>query len=537
MSNAAIQSKYNTIQSDYNSITTAIQKFTNDLNGAAFTTYIGNITQAVKTYITDITNFDATVSTTLASDITAVNKEATTLSGYPRGTPNSKVTTCLTQLTAAINKLHANVNSFIIQFLSSGRTATTAAATSTATAAAGSMPYSSNDQLDPSNGYIIAVPLKKNVINQNTYTATGILYDNTNPNYNPNGKYVISCSSYSDASHNSFNAFNGSKTLSWMCNNVKNSSANIAIGQTKYTQDPYSGEVMSAYVGGGGINVSTNVVGETLPIAGEWIQITLPYSIYLQKYSILTPSNSFPRIFYVLGSSDNGKTWDIAQLCSLVSKPPVVCNGVAVDPNEYMSSNYRPLKSYSTYRLVINQAADNISSVTINQWNLWGTIVNITETFTNLSTRNISMNRQLSYFNIDEHIQQYSLVGTVRPVVVEGLTDAELLSANTVSTTYLANSERNGNIYTNLNANMKALSNDPKYNFKTNTVTTDSGVYSMTGNALTGNTVALKTHVKTMTEVMGDDNRLKDNQQQMLFSLGIVCLATLLIVALSVAKE
>jgi hypothetical protein len=224
-------------------------------------------------------------------------------------------------------------------------------------------------------------------------------------------------------------------------------------------------------------------------------------------------------------------------MCSLVSKPPVVCNGVAVDPNEYMNSNYRPLKSYSTYRLVINQAADNISTVTINQWNLWGTIVNITESFANLSTRNISMNRQLSYFNIDEPIQQYSLVGTVRPVVVEGLTDAELLSANTFATTYLSNAETTGQIYGNVLTTMIALSEDPKYNFKANTVTTDSGVYSMTGNALTGNTVALKTHVKTMAEVMGDDNMLKDNQQQMLFGLGLVCLTTLLIIAVSVAKE
>jgi hypothetical protein len=292
-------------------------------------------------------------------------------------------------------------------------------------------------------------------------------------------------------------------------------------------------------MGGGTSKISTNVVGETLPITGEWIQIAFPYAFYLQKYSILTPpinkqKNTYPRILYVLGSnsdvnSSSEMNWDIVQICYLTSSPAVPYTGVAVDPNDYMNTNYKPIQSYSVYRLVIHQAADNVSTVEINQWNLWGSIVNNPETFTNLSSSTISMSREITYFNIDERKNNYSLAGTVQvSPIVEGFGNSDLTLGNNIVTNYNAVQGSYDDIVS-VTGNLRG---NPAYNYKSDQVYANDGTYSMSGNS-----VVFSPHVKTVAEVMSADTHLREAQQQMLFGLGIICMTSLLILAFSVAKE
>jgi hypothetical protein len=129
---------------------------------------------------------------------------------------------------------------------------------------------------------------------------------------------------------------------------------------------------------------------------GEWIQVNLPYQIYLQKISLLTPiikNNyyTYPRVMILLGANPSSVggdvedgTWNTLQTFFLTNIDQPQYTGSAIDPNELLGKTMtQPLNKYSCFRLVFVQAADYIGHVSVNQWNLWGT-VNRVENFTTL---------------------------------------------------------------------------------------------------------------------------------------------------------
>jgi len=150
-----------------------------------------------------------------------------------------------------------------------------------------------------------------------TTVVDGIYYDNSNPDYTPNGNYIATSSSYRWQGNKVHNIFNGTTTDKWISDFFPNEDYDEnTFPHPKYTQTPYSGETPSTYQGGGHVKTKfITVVGSgynTTSHSGEWVQIQLPYKIYLYRYSLLTPRlpsgiNSFPKKFIVVGSND-GKT-------------------------------------------------------------------------------------------------------------------------------------------------------------------------------------------------------------------------------------
>jgi hypothetical protein len=545
-------------------------------SSAKFPTAIQTLKDSINQLFISADVYNSTFTKTFAKDISAINGYMTTLSGYSYNTNSNTITNTSNQLSQAIIQFQANMDDAIVSKLSSQLSSTQmqlqanmdAAAAAAAIAARAAIPiHSINDQIDLSNnGYILIAPLKFNTIDSNVYMATGIYYDNNIPNYNPNGQYKFSASSYSDASHQVYNVFNGGTTKSWQCN-TKNSSLllnNTGGAGTKYTQDPYTGSAPSAYTGGGSISTkySTNLIGQSKGVAGEWIQIDLPYSIYLTKYSLLTPtmpidvSNSpnpnkytFPRILYLLGSNDKTEivsNWNICQICYLTADnlQPILCNGVAVDPIKYSNSNYSPLHAYSKYRLVINQAADNISTVAITQWNLWGTMNN-QESFTNLSTSYINRNMNpntnsgLAYFNIDDRRNQYSLANSTDSILL--LNSMTKKNSNVVTTDHIVEGFTDDDVatwgntyaYTRLAATMNDNGNNDIYDICANTLKIKNTMYTIDSNGIyTPSTIP-----PTLADGMKQDVILAETQQTMIIALGGVCLCTLLILAISIAID
>ena len=107
-----------------------------------------------------------------------------------------------------------------------------------------------------------------------------------------NGSYIVRTSSFKDDSTQPYNIFNNDNSI-WCCG-VKGSSKNLDDKTYNYKNNPYNDAVPSSFVGGENSSESLTYWGtvvnkiqdKTDTIYGEWIQIQLPYPIYLSKYKI-----------------------------------------------------------------------------------------------------------------------------------------------------------------------------------------------------------------------------------------------------------
>ena len=232
---------------------------------------------------------------------------------------------------------------------------------------------------------IQAIPILNKTLTTMESTISGV-DDNSINGYTPNGNYAIKTSSYYNNNTQGFNAFNDNTNTYWESDNVDNNNT-MSKNYSKYIQSPYSGITPSSYLGGGSedsiwsTNVGPNKNKTEIP--GEWIEIKLPYKIYLTSFAITTPTfsatNSFPKKFTLVSSND-GNAWDYV-------------DQYLINDND-MPSNNSPSKTFSVtsynkfsyFRLIITQMGDKMSRLRINTIKLNGTpqLDSVPETFSTL---------------------------------------------------------------------------------------------------------------------------------------------------------
>lgn len=244
--------------------------------------------------------------------------------------------------------------------------------------------------MTPTSTIVQATPIPNKVLTSMTSTISNVKnYSITG--YEPNGIYEVKTSSYYNDTTQGFNAFNDN-TQYWECDNINN--PNYQPGKKsypQYTQKTYGGDVPSSYLGGGAENNRNTWVTKVGPNAnktdlkGEWIQIKLPYKIYLTKYSITTPTfsgyNTFPVKFTLVGSND-GETWDYLDQ-QLINKDQLPRGNMPM--KTFFVTSYI---KYTYFRLIVNVMPDFVNRLRINTIKLFGTPIlddiPTSETFTTL---------------------------------------------------------------------------------------------------------------------------------------------------------
>tara|TARA_B110000285_G_scaffold61206_1_gene70356 strand:+ start:42 stop:1022 length:981 start_codon:yes stop_codon:yes gene_type:complete len=232
---------------------------------------------------------------------------------------------------------------------------------------------------------IQAIPIKDTILTTMESTISDV-DDQSIQGYIPNGTYTIKTSSYFGDNTQGFNAFNDDTGTYWESDNVGNNNTESK-PDSNYTQSPYSGIIPSSYLGGGSDNntfstkVGPNKYKTEIP--GEWIEIKIPYKIYLTSFSITTPTfsatNSFPKKFTLVSSND-GNSWDYVDQYLI--------------NNDDMPSQKSPTKTFSVtsynkfsyFRLIITQMGDEMSILRINKLQIKGTpqLSSVPETFSTL---------------------------------------------------------------------------------------------------------------------------------------------------------
>jgi hypothetical protein len=208
-----------------------------------------------------------------------------------------------------------------------------------------------------------AVPPEKDFIvyaNENKL----VVNDKKNPHDITNGDYIANSSSETiwPPTHSAIHAFDNKRESFW------HTPWSHGFG---YKQDPYySGK----YIGGGNPNqyyTTTTTTGEVL--AGEWIEIKLPYRLRMTKYEILTATHCcperFPTRFTVLGSTD-GTNWVILDQQQIQGNP---LDKFDVNrPVPFEISNQ--ISSYNIFRIVFEGLVNNNwpSSMAISLINIYG---------------------------------------------------------------------------------------------------------------------------------------------------------------------
>ena len=266
--------------------------------------------------------------------------------------------------------------------------------------------------MQDNNKLIQILPLPNgSLLTSNNTTVSGMTnYDI--PSYTPNGNYIVTASSSAGDDNAPYKVFNDSITDFWQCDYKDNPGFNaLKMSYPRYVSDPYNAANPSSYQGGGDPKntwITKTGTGSTkVDLKGEWIQIELPYKIYLYKYSIATPvysteNSTFPLQFTLVGSND-GNEWAYVDQRNLKPDklPP------KTEPKKVFNINSS--EKYSYYRLVINQMHETMTSVRIYQWNLFGvtyTTVNPDtkqETFVNL-TRGIESGCRINGNNMNSNI-------------------------------------------------------------------------------------------------------------------------------------
>lgn len=191
----------------------------------------------------------------------------------------------------------------------------------------------------------------------NSFTSNTLYINNLNDADKSfqNGMYLATSSSYIDTSHNAFHAFDGNPNTYWRSGDI---SGNLNNENIPYTRAAFNDLVPSSFVGGSDTLFWSTIVGNE-KYYGEWIQIQIPYSIYLVEYSIT--STNFPRKFAFLGSTD-GMTWTLLDKQILTSSPT---------PDIPLSYVSKSIIKYSYFRLVISQLFQG-KTATITELNIKG---------------------------------------------------------------------------------------------------------------------------------------------------------------------
>ena len=235
--------------------------------------------------------------------------------------------------------------------------------------------------VDKNNQMIQILPLPGNVkFTSSTQMISGIPNVAQDPTYLPNGNYIITASSYASDDTQPYNAFNGDEVKCWQSDFSGNTNYNVNTNShPQYVQQPYNEGNPSTYQGGGSTNNTfVTTVGEVNQkqsyIKGEWIQIQLPYSIHLFRYSLLTPpyteASTYPIKFVIVGSND-GRIWNSVDFRNSTAdgNPPIASH-------PYKLYNINTTQKYSYFRLIFSEMSGKIPYVRLNQWNLWGVTVN-----------------------------------------------------------------------------------------------------------------------------------------------------------------
>jgi len=222
---------------------------------------------------------------------------------------------------------------------------------------------------------IQVLPLQNGAVLTSNNTQVAGIDTKSIKDYQPNGSYITSASSMANDDNQPYKAFNGSRQSYWQCDYNNNPNyASYKVGYPKYRQDPFNSAQPSSYQGGGDPSNkwSTQIGdgGNKAFLSGEWIQIQLPYSIYLYKYSIMTPAynnniSSFPTKFAVVGSTD-GKTWNYIDQHNLSP------DELPKQSQPMKTININSTNKFSYFRLIISEMSQGMNIVRINQWNLFG---------------------------------------------------------------------------------------------------------------------------------------------------------------------
>ena len=264
------------------------------------------------------------------------------------------------------------------------------------------------------------VPLpEKRIFESNNSTITGLSQSGT---YLPNGNYTLSCSSSSNVDNTAYRAFNNNKRY-WESNYKGNPSYNtLNSSYPDYTQSAYTGRYPSAYRGGGKkMNTFFTKIGldkNINEVKGEWLQIKIPYQIFLKNYSIEVPSssrsNGFPKEFIVAGSND-GDNWEALHTKTMPSE----FNGTK------QQFEFVYPKKFSHFRLIITKLQGPLEKVQISNWSLFGNTVLISnqednqESFVSLGrcldcTRNTDNSSMGGYAAYTEGFDNYTYTSELR---------------------------------------------------------------------------------------------------------------------------
>lgn len=186
-----------------------------------------------------------------------------------------------------------------------------------------------------------------------SYTLTGA------PNTFQNGLYVMSAST-NKGTEVAYNGFNTQTSPFWESDNLR-------------------------YVNGTGVYAGavSTVIEDVGTIAGEWIQIQLPYQIVLTSYqfrSVLTGGTNnthTPAIHYLVGSND-GTTWYPLDSYSGGTTGYLLQN-IGVGAYFYFTKSITNTTQYSYYRIVANKT-NGFSNVAMAQIDISGNYITTTVT-------------------------------------------------------------------------------------------------------------------------------------------------------------
>lgn len=241
--------------------------------------------------------------------------------------------------------------------------------------------------------YIPLVPLPKGkTFITNELTVDGLTESGL---YQPNGKYFVKASSERSDKHKAYNAFNINTNTYWECDNVNNPEYNVlSTPYPEYKQSPYNKGSPSAYRGGGNkTNYWVTKVGSRkVDVPGEWLQIQLPYKIYLTSYLVMTPAfiqeNIFPVNFMVVGSLD-GESWELVNQHHL--------KGTQIPQNIPEKMFYlSPMKQFNYYRFIVTKMNNNIGTVKISNLKLFGSTMLFSNSGTAIKETFVNLNRDMN---------------------------------------------------------------------------------------------------------------------------------------------
>jgi|UniRef100_A0A6C0IQ84 hypothetical protein len=214
------------------------------------------------------------------------------------------------------------------------------------------------------------VPLPNNKkFETNNSTISGLKQSGT---YLPNGNYELSCSSRSNVKRDAYHTFNDDKKY-WESDYRGNPTYTpLNASYPEYIQSAYTGNYPSAYRGGGRKEntfiTKMGLENNVNEIKGEWVQVKIPYNIYLKSYIIEVPvssqSNKFPKEFIVAGSN-NGDDWEAIHTKTMSSD--------FKGTKEQFEFTYP--KKFTYFRLIITKMQGPIDRVQLSNWSLFGNTV------------------------------------------------------------------------------------------------------------------------------------------------------------------